>query len=192
MKFKHNSTSFSLLCIAFSGPKNKRRSKNDRRYRDRRAEYYEETSSPHTEHPSGSREARYNDMAPKWVDQNGEYSINVFLFIFFVLCRFSDIGMVVHHGIRTHLLRHQHQNMSDHRHITIQAHHQTIKFTQSWINDVSKTQQFFFLCKKKHKKFNRWFLLSFFLYCSQMKIQWRVIYGFCYHLNVVSSDEKSN
>lgn len=46
-----------------SGPKNKRRKKNDRRRdsRDRRDVYYEDGS------PSGghSREPRYNDMAPK-------------------------------------------------------------------------------------------------------------------------------
>ncbi|XP_055325440.1 prominin-like protein isoform X1 [Sitodiplosis mosellana] len=54
--------------LANSGPKNKRR-KNDRRVssRDRRADYYEDSGSPHHEHHtgSGSREARYSDMAPK-------------------------------------------------------------------------------------------------------------------------------
>lgn len=62
------------ICLIFnyssSGPKNKRR-KHDRRVssRDRRADYYEESGSPHHEHHSGSgsREARYSDMAPKYV-----------------------------------------------------------------------------------------------------------------------------
>lgn len=58
----------------YSGPKNKRRKQNDRRHtsRDRRAEYYEDSGSPHHEHSSssGPREARYNDMAPKWVKWN--------------------------------------------------------------------------------------------------------------------------
>jgi prominin 1 len=50
-----------------NGPKNKRRKKNDRRHtsRDRRADYYEDSSSPRLEAP---REARYNDMAPKHWD----------------------------------------------------------------------------------------------------------------------------
>lgn len=60
------------ICLIFnytsSGPKNKRR-KHDRRVssRDRRADYYEDSGSPHHEHHSGSgsREARYSDMAPK-------------------------------------------------------------------------------------------------------------------------------
>lgn len=66
---------FHLICEfvfnhSSSGPKNKRR-KHDRRVssRDRRADYYEESGSPHHEHHSGSgsREARYSDMAPKYV-----------------------------------------------------------------------------------------------------------------------------
>lgn len=59
---------FSVKMNLSSGPKNKRR-KNDRRVssRDRRADYYEDSGSPHHEHHSGSgsREARYSDMAPK-------------------------------------------------------------------------------------------------------------------------------
>lgn len=58
---------FVSLLSPSSGPKNKRR-KNDRRVssRDRRADYYEDSSSPHHEHHGGSsRDARYNDMAPK-------------------------------------------------------------------------------------------------------------------------------
>lgn len=54
-----------------SGPKSKRRNKkNERRRssRDRRGDYYEDSGSPHHGGPStssGSRENRYNDMAPK-------------------------------------------------------------------------------------------------------------------------------
>lgn len=53
-----------------SVPKNKRRRKADRRHdgRDRRGDYYEEaspTAAGSSSHPH--RDARYTDMAPKWV-----------------------------------------------------------------------------------------------------------------------------
>lgn len=56
-----------LFLFVSSGPKNKRRKNNDRRLtsRDRRADYYEDSGSPHHEHVPTQREARYNDMAPK-------------------------------------------------------------------------------------------------------------------------------
>ncbi len=61
-----------MLFLSFcSVPKNKRRRKADRRHdgRDRRGEYYEEasptTAAGSSSHPN--RDARYTDMAPKWV-----------------------------------------------------------------------------------------------------------------------------
>lgn len=58
-----------MYIYIFSGPKNKRKKKNERRRssRDRRGDYYEDTSSPHgpSSTNSGPRDARYNDMAPK-------------------------------------------------------------------------------------------------------------------------------
>lgn len=57
------------VCVSpNSGPKNKRRNKkNERRRssRDRRGDYYEDSSSPHGPPSGGSRDNRYNDMAPK-------------------------------------------------------------------------------------------------------------------------------
>jgi hypothetical protein len=61
---------FFFSYLPHSGPKNKRRKKADRRRgsRDRRGDYYDESSSP-----SGPthRDARYNDMAPKYVLLSG-------------------------------------------------------------------------------------------------------------------------
>lgn len=59
------------FCV-FSVPKNKRRRKADRRHdgRDRRGDYYEEASPTTSAAATSShpiRDARYTDMAPKWV-----------------------------------------------------------------------------------------------------------------------------
>lgn len=57
-----------MIKCYFSGPKNRKRGKKYERRRNSREprEYYEEPGSPHGPINSGSsREARYNDMAPK-------------------------------------------------------------------------------------------------------------------------------
>jgi hypothetical protein len=56
---------FFFVSHIYSGPKHKRRKKTERRRgsRDRRGDYFDETSPS----PGGHRDARYNDMAPKYV-----------------------------------------------------------------------------------------------------------------------------